>query len=42
MIENILANVVGGLVVAVIFEWLRGRRSVPVVHPPEASRRCSC
>jgi hypothetical protein len=38
MFENILANVVGGLVVAVLFEWLRGRRSAPSVQVPEGSR----
>jgi hypothetical protein len=37
MFENILANVIGGLVVAVLFEWLRSRRTAPTVRLPEGA-----
>jgi hypothetical protein len=32
-----LANVIGGLVVAVLFEWLRSRRTAPTVRLPEGA-----
>jgi hypothetical protein len=37
MLENIIANAVGGLIVSLILEWLRSRRGAPAVRASDAA-----